>query len=356
MSAQCCHLREHSVRGLRALTLSNGLVSATVLPEKGADIYSLVYEPRSLDVLWKSPWGLRHPGGMPAAPTSEVAWLDHYAGGWQEIFPNGGDACEYRGAALSFHGEASVAEWDYSVRQDGGAAVEIDFTVELARSPFRIRRTMRVERGLAALLLDEQIENRGEEDLHFMWGHHPALGAPFLAGGCLLQIPARAFEAHDVEISPACRVAAGARGGWPGLTGKSGQRVDLSVVPEAGERVTEFGYLRDLDAGWYGFSNPELGLGFGLAWPAEVFPYLWFWQELRGSFGYPWYGRCYVMAVEPFTSIPGAGLERAMERGTAPILAAGANIQARLAAVFFAGGEIDSITLDGAVQVRTGPV
>jgi hypothetical protein len=357
MPEHCCKLREHTIAGMRALTLSNGLVAATVLPEKGADIYSLVYEPRSLDVLWKSPWGPRRPGSVVAtAPTSEAAWLDHYEGGWQEILPNGGDACEYRGAALSFHGEASLASWDYTARQNSGTAVEVDFTVQLARSPFLVRRTMRVEGGLAALLIDERIENRGEEDLHYMWGHHPALGAPFLSGGCRLQVPARHFEAHDVEIAPACRIGAGVRGHWPELESKNGHNVDLSVVPDARDRVTEFGYLSGLDAGWYGFTNPALGLGFGLAWPGEVFPYLWFWQELRGSFGYPWYGRCYVMAVEPFTSIPGVGLAKAVERGTAPVLAAGSGVGARLAAVFFEGGEIESIGLDGVVQARKGPV
>jgi hypothetical protein len=86
-----------------------------------------------------------------------------------------------------------------------------------------------------------------------------------------------------------------------------------------------------------------------MAWPKEIFPYLWFWQELRGSFGYPWYGRCYVMAVEPFNSIPGCGLERAIASGTAPVLAAGAKVEATLAAVFFEGGGVESISTDGHV-------
>jgi len=78
---------------------------------------------------------------------------------------------------------------------------------------------------------------------------------------------------------------------------------------------------------------------------------VWFWQELRGSFGYPWYGRCYVMAVEPFTSVPGCGLERAIAAGTAPVLAAGAKTEASLAAVFFEDAEVRSITNSGQVTV-----
>jgi Domain of unknown function (DUF4432) len=339
------------IGGLRAVTISNGLLAATVLPEKGADIYSLVYEPYGIDVLWKAPWGLRRPaaalvGGAP----SEAAWFDQYEGGWQEIFPNGGDACTYHGAPLNFHGEACVSAWDYSVRQPAAAAAEVDFQLELARSPFHIRRTMRVEAGMPALLIDERIENRGEEDLHFMWGHHPALGAPFLDGGCRLQAPARSFLAHDVEIAETCRIPAGARRPWPLMRGKNGGDVDLSLVPPSCDRVTEFGYLCGLEDGWYAISNPALEFGFGMAWSKEVFPYLWFWQELRGSFGYPWYGRCYVMAVEPFNSIPGVGLVKAIESGTAPVLKAGQYVEARLATVFLESREVQSIGLDGEVH------
>jgi hypothetical protein len=211
-----------------------------------------------------------------------------------------------------------------------------------------VRRTVSVERSLAAVLLHETIENRAEEDLHYMWGHHPAFGAPFLMGGCRLHMPACTFTAHDVEISPSSRLAPSTSGPWPQVSGKH-DTVDLGVLPPTPERVTEFGYLSELEEGWYGLSNPSLGFSVGLAWPKEIFPYVWFWQELRGSFGYPWYGRCYVMAVEPFTSVPGCGLERAIAAGTAPVLAAGAKVEASLAAAFFEGTDVQSVSTDGHV-------
>ncbi len=354
MSHDGCFCREHLIAGMRAVTISNRFLSATILPEKGCDLYSLEYRPRGIDLLWKSPWPTRKPGSsIGTAASSEAAWLEHYEGGWQILFPNGGDACSYKGAELNFHGEASVSPWDYTIARRSSTGVVVEFSTELVRSPFRLRRTVTVERSLPALVIEEQIENRAEEDMQFMWGHHPAFGAPFIDTGCRLQVPARSFLAHDAEVSPSCRVPAGARGEWPVLEGKGGRRIDLSVVPPAGERVTEFGYLCDLDGGWYALSNASAGVGFGLAWPRDVFPYLWFWQELRGSFGYPWYGRCYVMAVEPFTSIPGAGLARAIGSGTAPVLKAGARVQARLAAVLFEPAEVESIELDGSVRLRS---
>jgi hypothetical protein len=226
------------------------------------------------------------------------------------------------------------------------ASVSVELTVQLYRSPFCVRRTVTVERSLAAVLLNETIENRAEEELHYMWGHHPAFGAPFLTEGCRLHLSASTFTAHDVEISPTSRLAPAATGLWPNVIGKHG-KVDLSVLPPTSERVTEFGYISELEEGWYQLSNPSLGFSVGLAWPKGVFPYVWFWQELRGSFGYPWYGRCYVMAVEPFTSVPGCGLERAMEAGTAPALAAGAKAEAALAATFIESTDLHSVSTDG---------
>ena len=350
-----CFLREHHIgRGFRALSIENQFLSVTLLPDKGADIYSLRYKPKDIDVLWKSPWGLKMPGvGIPSfGASSEAAWLENYEGGWQEIFPNGGDACVYKGAPLSFHGEASTLPWDYAVRQQSASTVTLDFSVQLYRSPFTVRRSVTVERSLPAVLFHETIENQGEEDLHFMWGHHPAFGEPFLDGGCRLHVPARRFVAHDVQISPNSRLAPSAAGSWPVLSGRNSNPVDLSLVPPSSARVTEFGYLSDLEQGWYGLVNPGLGFGTGLAWDKGVFPYLWFWQELRGSFGYPWYGRCYVMAVEPFNSIPGSGLLRAIESGTAPILPARGKRDARLAAVFFDAGEPQSISVEGVARVK----
>ncbi len=100
--------------------------------------------------------------------------------------------------------------------------------------------------------------------------------------------------------------------------------------------------------------NAERDLAFGLAWPLEIFPYVWFWQELGGSSDYPWYGRCSVMAVEPFTSIPGTGLAEAVAHATAPVLDPGAKVAARFAAVLFPAGEVDAIDLDGQVRRKDG--
>jgi hypothetical protein len=348
MNSKKCQISEHTLDcGFRAVTLENEFLSVTILPTKGADIYQLIYKPRELDLLWKSPWGLNPVGaGISTAATSEEAWLEHYEGGWQEIFPNGGDACVYKGCHLNFHGEVSTLSWNYQLESHKDM-VRADFNVSTFRSPFKIKRSMILESGKPHLRMIERISNFAEEEMHFMWGHHPAFGAPFLTENVTIQMPPALFQSHHTEICPLSQIAAGTESHWPMIPGKS-RAIDLSRIPPSSERHCEFGYLRELESGWYALSNKEHDFTFGLVWPLEVFPYLWFWQELRGSFGFPWHGRCYVMAIEPFTSIPGTGLENAIASGTAPLLPPGGSVEAELTAMFLPGCKpIQNLTLDG---------
>lgn len=340
--AHDCRLTEGRIRGLRSLTLDNGLISVTVLPEKGADIYSFMCLRTGVDVLWKSPWGLQR---TPAE--TEAQWLDQYEGGWQLLFPNAGEACEYKGALLPFHGEACLREWDaYEIRRNS-AAVCLELRVELCRSPFALRRTLRLEKGKSALFMNERIENRSEAAMPYLWGHHPAFGAPLVAGGCRILAPAREYLAHEPEISPRCRIPAGRRGRWPVMAGKDGSLVDLGVIPSWDQPVSEFGYLCGLEGAWYVIENRTLDLSFGLAWEKPVFPYLWFWLESGGCLTPPWYGRCRVLALEPFCAIPATGLANALRRGEVPWLQAKGSIETNLTAVCFSPAAVSAIDLDG---------
>ncbi|MCX6625799.1 MAG: DUF4432 family protein [Acidobacteria bacterium] len=340
--------RETIEAGHQAIEIENDQMRVRILPERGAEIRSLEYKPKGMNVLWTAPWSMRrrtNPAAM-AEAGSEAAWMDAYGGGWQDIFPSGGDACVYRGAAMSFHGEAAVAAWDFNVRRADQQAVEIEFQVALARTPFTLRRTVRAEAGLAGILISERITNDCDEELHYMWGQHPAFASEFLAGGCRLRVPARRFVSHGVDLTPNSRLAAGVTSRWPMVEGRDGQPLDLSVIPGPEGRSMDFGYICDLDEGWYTLESRKHGFGIGLAWPKEVYPLLWLWQELRGSMGYPWWGRCYVMAVEPFTTMPGDGLAKGIEAGTAPLLAPGGSVSAEIAAVFFEG-EVRGVGVDG---------
>jgi hypothetical protein len=342
--------------GWRAVHLRGAEVEVTILPEKGGEIYAFTarrHGPRGTDVLWKSPWGLRPPPiPSSAGQESQAVWLDHYGGGWQELLPNAGGACTVNGAPHTFHGEASVVPWETEIDVPRGGYPRLHLKVRLRRTPLRVEREMWLDPDAPVLHIRERITNEGAVPQPFMWGHHPAFGAPFLDGGCRLDVPAKTFLAHTPQVSPTSPIAAGIRSPWPHAARADGSgTLDLSRIPGPDSPTDRFGYLLDLEAGWYALSNDALGLGFALTWPLDVFPCVWLWQELRGTQSYPWYGAAYVMGVEPHTSPTPEGLATAIERGTARTLQPGESLEATLTATLFTPrGTVTHVTPDGAVQ------
>lgn len=351
-----CSVRELTLdRGVRAVRLENDLLAATVLVDKGADVYELIYKPKQMDVLWKSPWGLRRPaGGTFSATNTAAAWIEAYEGGWQEIFPSGGGPCTYKGVELNFHGEASTSAWDFQITEADGSA-ELALSLRLARSPFRIERIMGVEAGKPVLTFQERVTNDGGEPMDYMWGHHPAFGAPFLSGACRIDTNGVTLVADDAYAPPHTPVDLARSYQWPqGGTGET--TIDLSRVPGLDEPRATLAYFTEYagDHAWYGITNTELGFGVGLVWPTAAFPGAWFWQEMHASPGFPWYKGVYVMAIEPGTSWPGQGLVNVMEKTqTHRTLQPGESAEAELRAVFYESANgLAAIDADGTARVK----
>ena len=341
--------------GIRAITIENNVLSATLLPDKGADVYSLMHRASGIDVLLKAPWGLRRPGsGFAPAPDSEVAWLEHYEGGWQVLFPNGGNACVYKGVELPFHGEASSVPWDVTGIDSSPDSVWVSLSARLARSPFRIERTLSVRGEAPILTVEERVVNEGAESMAAMWSHHPAFGAPFLSSSCIIDTGARSVVADETYDTAGGRIRPGGRWLWPDVESRGGGRVDLRQVPERGDMLA---YLCDFEDGWFAITNPELGFGVAMVWPAGVFPYAWLWQELRSSLEFPWFGTAYTIAVEPASSIPGTGLVSVMAKtGSHLTLEPGETRTMTLRAVLYTSGNargVRHVAPDGTVSLLT---
>ena len=337
-------------RTLTALKIENDVLATIVLMDKGADIYGLVYKPMDVDVLWKSPWGMKEQArGFDSAFDSATAWLEAYAGGWQVLFPNGGDATIYKGAALSFHGEASMRSWDYEIVSEGESALEVKMKARLSRSPYTIERWMRVESGSPILHIRESISNHAGEEMECMWSHHPAYGAPFLSEHCVIDVGTASFVADDRYAGFANPLTLSESYQWP-MAGE----LDMSKVPGPGEERDILAYFQDFESGWYAITNKEMGLGIGLAWDESVFPFAWFWQELKASPGFPFYKCSYVMAIEPASSIPGQGLTTVMEKtGTHLTLQPGESREIEMKAVFYESDRgVQKIDADGRVHLK----
>ncbi len=328
-----CKLKEVVLgRSLRALEIENEWLSATVLLDKGADIYRLVYKPKDMDVMWKAPWGMKEPGrGFDTAVDSLTAWLEAYAGGWQVLFPNGGFANTYKGVELGYHGEASMKAWDCEILSASNEAIEVRLFLRLSRSPFSIERWMRLAAGSPILHFRERVTNHAGEAMDFMWSHHPAYGAPFLNEHCLIDTDAHILLADDQYEGAANPLTPGRDYAWP-LAGD----FDLSTIPPPDQPRDLLGYLKGFETGWYSITNRQHGFGLGFTWDNTVFPYAWFWQELNSSPGFPFYKCSYVIAIEPASSIPGHGLTAVMEKtGTQLTLGAGESKEVEFKVVFF---------------------
>ncbi|MXX84728.1 MAG: aldose 1-epimerase [Chloroflexi bacterium] len=328
-----CHCAEKLLwQSMPALEIENDLLSATILLDKGADIYSLVYKPAGLDVLWKAPWGRKHSArGFDSAFDSQTAWLEAYAGGWQVLFPNGGFENTYKGARLGFHGEASMRAWDYEICQESAARLEVKLSAQLLRSPYLIERWLVLHAGSPVLQLRERITNQAGEPMDCMWSHHPAFGAPFLSEHCVIDSGARTLLADDDYAGAANPLRPGATYNWHQAEG-----IDISRVPAPDQPRDLLAYLGDFASGWYAITNQQLGVGIGLCWDADVFPYAWFWQEINSSPGFPFYKRSYVIAIEPASSIPGQGLSAVIEKTGAQLtLQPGESREVELKAIFY---------------------
>nr|HMN29303.1 DUF4432 family protein [Caldilineaceae bacterium] len=236
-----------------------------------------------------------------------------------------------------------------------GDEAVVDFSVQLFRSPLRCRRRMAIRAGENHIRLHEEMTNEAGESIDFMWGHHPAYGAPFLSGDTRIYTNAQTIWADRGHDLPDGVLLPGAKAQWPHGEAKAGRTVDMSRVPGQDEPRNTLAYLMDF-AGqpWYALVNHQLGVGLGLAWSAEVFRYLWFWQEMYGSGGFPFYKRTYTMALEPWSSIPGQGLVNVMNSTKSHLtLAAGASLSAELTVGLFAAKTgVKQFGLDGSLTLE----
>lgn len=318
-------IHEITVAGLPAVVLENELLRVTVLAGRGGDVTEFCYKPRDLDFTWLAPHGLRGPREVAAgAPDAAAVFLDHYAGGWQEVFPNGGAPATYRGASLAQHGEVAALPWDTAIVADDPAAVEVALAVRTTRMPLRIRKTFRLAAGSPTLTVVEEAGNEAPVAVDAMWGQHIAFGPPFLRDGCRIRLPGGiSVIPHESPINPPRRrVMPGGPWPWPVVPAPGGGSIDLSTVPEPGA-PSDIVYLAGFTDGWYEITGPDGAVGLRLGWDAQVLPYLWLWQESGDWTGYPWWGAARLVGLEPFSSYPTDGLAQAVENSTALTLAPG---------------------------------
>ena len=309
-----CRLRRFFWNGVEMLSLENSRLKAVVALGKGADIVELLYKPLDVDFMWHS-FNPLSTGRTQSVASPDGSFLDVYSGGWQELFPTYGGRTLYHGAHLGVHGEACLYPWACDVVTDEPEEVAVTLSLRMQRTPFKLEKTLRLTGDRPALQIRETVVNEGTTEQAFLWGQHPAFGVPFLDGSVRIRFPGSPEVTAPADIPGNRKFFGGDVSGlWPFLADREGKPVDLSRVcgPDA-KRCTEF-LVRKLPQGSCEIVNHSLGLGLRMTWDREVFPYVWIWANYAGEEGYPWYGRAYTLAVEPWSTVPG-DYERAVQTG-----------------------------------------
>lgn len=340
---------ELTYKGMNTIFMENELVKIGILLDKGADIFQLIHKASDTDFLWKSPNGITTSSKYrETIASSNGSFLDYYHGGWQDIFPGGGPGI-YKGAELGLHGEVSQLGWEYEIVEDSAECIKVLLAVDCIRMPFRIEKTIELRTNNPAIYIIEKIINLSSETLEFMWGQHPAIGAPFLKKGLKLIVPAQKAEIHTPKFMESGIFQPGQEFDWP-IIRTNDKEIDLSLVMGEDANFGDLVYIKDLKEGWYVIMDEEKELGFGLVWPKEIFKYIWFWFVYGKSPGYPWWDRTYCLALEPWTSMPNS-LAKAMEKNTTIQIRGGDSLTVPLTAVVITNAnKISNIEINGTVS------
>jgi hypothetical protein len=340
---------DYTYKGMRVAYLENELLRVGVLLDKGADIFDFTYKPHDLDFMWQSPIPMQRPFVATSA-LPEGAFHDYYYGGWQEVLPSAGWAeGPYQGTYQGLHGEVSLLPFEAEVVEDTPDYIAIRTRVRLYRSPLTLERTMSLKRGVATLFFYERLVNESVGDFAIMWGHHPAFGPPFIDDSCVAQTPARKIEVMDYHSNGLWAPTGNYE--FPLVKNRrTNEMQDITRVLPKETRSVDVVFFKELAEGWYGLTNQRLKVGFGMSWDKDLFKYLWMWQVYGGHTDYPWYGRTYNCALEPFTSYPPAGIKHALDNGSALIMKPGQVIETKLTAVAYEGEGVKRISPDGVVE------
>jgi hypothetical protein len=302
-----CRLKEVTYKGYKTLIIENEKIRASILVDKGTDIIEILYKPLDMDFMWQSPIEL-YDYKVPHInkDLNSGKFLDFYEGGWQELLPNISMPSDYKGSSLGQHGEAALLPWRYEVIADSVKEIKIKLSVRMNRVPFLVTKYLTLKSNETCLEFEEIIRNEGREDIEFMWGHHPSIGKPFLNQNCVIDLPedATGYTYHE-DYSGNCILPLNEKFRWPKIKDINNLQINLSEIQSEVLKTAFNVYIENLKEGWYGITNLDKGIGFGLKWDIGIFKYLMIWYVYGGYFGFPFFGRTYNIALEPWSAVPG---------------------------------------------------
>lgn len=298
-----CLLSESEIEGMRAIYLENDHLRIGILADRGSDIFEFRYKPKDIDFLLRLRKGIYNPAKhFSQIRNTQSQFEDYYYGGWQICLPNS-PAFNYRGAELGQHGEVSLIPWQFAILEQSTEKICVKFSTEPLRIPILVERVFTLLKDASSLIIEENVLNNGATHLDIMWGQHIAFGLPFLEEGVVLNTNARTMRT-EIAMPENHRFKRGEVYDWPNARSKDGRRDDARFIsPRGSEEYSDLCYLGGYEqSAFYSIKNQVKNVGFSLAWDGRLFKELWLWQERNATKDFPWWGDCYTVALEPWTS------------------------------------------------------
>lgn len=318
-----------SDRGHRVVTLENERIRLDVMPELGAKIFNLIHKASGTNLLWHNP--RIEPRTVPFG----ASYDDNFCGGWDELFPNDAPG-HVGGKAYPDHGELWCQPWHYRIVRADPDGVELYLSRAGAATTTVVEKWIVLEPGRPHARFHHRITNTGSRRLDFLWKLHPALA---IDAGDHIDVPGAVGELVDPGFG---RISEPRQFPWPVATPRGRAPIDFSVLPPL-DGTRDFLYVRELSAGWCALRRLRLGVGFGLAFPHEVFTSVWLFVTNGG-----WRG-LHTLVLEPCTAYP-KDLVEAIRTGQCSHLEPGTSLECEVRAVAFEGtAPVRCIDLEGRV-------
>ncbi len=299
-----CRFHEVIYKGFRTLIIENERIRMSILLDKGADILEFLFKPLDIDFMWRSPIDINNYNKISTRKREEGDFLDYYEGCWQEMLPSIMEPHNYKNTNMGLHGEAFCSIWDYEVLKDDPYELIINLKTRMLRTPFLVEKKIIIKSCSDHISFHENIKNESNEEFEFLWGQHITLGKPFLDEYCYIDLPdGIKAKTYYREFSDSNILPLNENFKWPVAKTKNNNLVDISKVFKYDSK-TDFRVLLELPGdGWFGITHLRKNIGFGLVWDPKIYKHLKLWFNYNGFLGFPFYGKCFNIGMEPISAI-----------------------------------------------------
>jgi len=310
--------------GRKSVTLTNGVVEATLLPGGGHVVgwrFVNRHDMPKTNLLWEAPWRTADPDSPECAELAksygDIAagrFLASYTGHALCLDGFGPPSASDAAAGVALHGEASTTMWTLAARQANNASG----AVELPVAGLRVERQFSLLADESVLRVDERVTNLRDRERNLHWVQHATFGAPFAISGSTRTTASvqRAttwpldYEGRDLLVRDREFV-------WPNAPAIDGTQADLRelFIRRGTGLVAAARQAEGREYGFVAVYDGAAGVAVGYVFRADIFPWLTIWEENRARRDAPWLGTSEVRGMEFGTTPLPLGNEAVDARG-----------------------------------------